>query len=218
VRGATLNRESPTLYYSSGTRTWPLMDVVIRSEIDRAPLMASVRSAVRKLDPALPLANVRPMAEWVFASAAQPRLNASLLAVFACVALLVAAVGPYGVLAYAVSQRTKELGLRMALGADRQHLLRLVVREGMLVAAAGIIMGVLIAFALGRALSALVLGVSVWDPMTYAGVLMVLAAVSLVACLVPAFRASRVDRWRRCGSISAYFRSELEDATATAHR
>jgi putative ABC transport system permease protein len=129
----------------------------------------------------------------VSTSATQPRLNASLLAVFACVALLVAAIGTYGVLAYAVSQRTKELGLRMALGADRHDLLRLVVREGMIVAAAGIVMGVLIAVAMGRALSALVFGISVWDPMTYAGVLIVLAAVSLIACLVPAFRASRVD-------------------------
>jgi putative ABC transport system permease protein len=193
VRGTTLNRESPTLYYSSGTRTWPLMDVVLRSDVDEAALMASVRREVRKLDPELPLSNVRQMSDWISVSAAQPRLNASLLAVFACVALLVAAIGTYGVLAYAVSQRTKELGLRMALGADRHHLLGLVVREGMTVAAAGVVMGVIIAIALGRALSALVFGVSVWDPMTYAGVLIVLATVSLVACLVPAVRASRVD-------------------------
>ncbi len=193
VRSTTLNREAPALYYSSGVRAWPLMDVVVRSEIDRGALMASIRRAVNKLDPDLPLTNVRPMTDWVATSAAQPRLNASLLAVFACVALLVAAIGTYGVLAYSVSQRTKELGLRMALGADREHLLRLVVREGMLVAAAGIAVGIGVAALMGRTLSALVFGVSVWDPMTYAGVLAVLALVSLISCLLPALRASRVD-------------------------
>jgi putative ABC transport system permease protein len=113
--------------------------------------------------------------------------------VFARVALRVAAIGTCGVLAYAVSQRTKELGLRMALGADRRDLLGLVVREGMTVGVAGIILGVFIAVAMGKTLSALVFGVSVWDPMTYAGVLIVPGAVSLVVCLVPAWRASRVD-------------------------
>jgi predicted permease len=193
VRSQGLNRESPALYYSSGVRTWPLMDVVVRSDVDRGALMSSIRREVHKLDPDLPLTNVRPMSDWVATSAAQPRLNASLLAVFACVALLVAAIGTYGVLAYSVSQRTKELGLRMALGADRGHLLRLVVREGMLVAAAGIVMGVGVAALMGRTLSALVFGVSVWDPMSYAGVLAVLALVSLISCLLPALRASRVD-------------------------
>jgi predicted permease len=193
VRSQTLNRESPALYYSSGVRTWPLMDVVVRSEIDRAALMASIRREVHKLDPDLPLSNIRPMTEWVATSAAQPRLNASLLAVFACVALLVAAIGTYGVLAYSVSQRTKELGLRMALGADRGDVLKLVVREGMMVAAAGIVIGVGVAALMGRTLSALVFGISIWDPMTYAGVLTVLALVSLLSCLLPALRASRVD-------------------------
>jgi putative ABC transport system permease protein len=193
VRSASLNRESPALYYSSGVRTWTLMDVVVRSDVDHTALMASIRREVRKLDPDLPLSNVRPMTEWVTTSAAQPRLNASLLAVFACVALLVAAIGTYGVLAYSVSQRTKELGLRMALGADRRDLLGLVVREGMLVAAVGIVLGVAVAALMGRTLSALVFGVSVWDPMSYAGVLALLALVSLVSCLVPALRASRVD-------------------------
>jgi putative ABC transport system permease protein len=109
------------------------------------------------------------------------------------VALLVAAIGTYGVLAYSVSQRTRELGLRMALGADRRGVLRLVVREGMTVGLAGIALGVLASIALSRALSALVFGVSIWDPPTYLGVSVVLSIVALASCVVPAVRASRVD-------------------------
>jgi putative ABC transport system permease protein len=193
VRSTSLNRESPALYYSSGVRTWALMDIVLRSDTDQGALIASIRRAVSKLDPQIPVSNVRPMTEWVSTSAAQPRLNAWLLAVFACVALLVAGIGTYGVLAYSVSQRTKELGLRMALGADRRHVLKLIVREGMIVGSAGIILGVLIAGGMSRALSSIVFGVSVWDPLTYAGALAALTAITLVSCLVPAFRASRVD-------------------------
>jgi ABC-type antimicrobial peptide transport system permease subunit len=156
-------------------------------------VIGAVRQKLREIDPLLPLSNVRPMREWVETSAAQPRLNATLLGIFAGVALFVAAIGTYGVLAYSVSQRTKELGLRMALGADRGGVLRLVVREGMTVGLAGILIGVVAAMALSRALSALVFGVSVSDPWTYAGVALLLVVVALASCAVPAFRASRVD-------------------------
>ena len=193
IRSTTLNRESPALYYSAGDRTWPLMDIVVRPAGDSASVLAAIRQKVRAIDPELPLSNVRPMTEWVATSAAQPRLNATLLGVFACVALLVAAIGTYGVLAYSVSQRTKELGLRMALGADRAGVLRLVVREGMTVGVAGILAGVAAAIAMSRVLSALVFGVSVWDPSTYLVVSAVLALVALASCVVPAVRASRVD-------------------------
>jgi putative ABC transport system permease protein len=192
IRSTTLSRESPALYYSSGDRLWPLMDIVVRTASDPAHVMSAVRQKVRDLDPELPLSNVRPMAEWVSTSAAQPRLNATLLGVFACVALLVAGIGTYGMLAYSVSRRTKELGLRMALGADRAGVLRLVVREGMAVGAAGIAVGLLAAALMSRTLSALVYGVTVWDPPTYAGVSVALALVALLSCVIPALRASRV--------------------------
>ena len=132
------------------------------------------------------------MREWVATSTAQPRLNAMLLGIFAGVALLVAAIGTYGVLAYSVSQRTKELGLRMALGADRGGVLRLVVREGMAVGLAGILIGV-IASIMSRALSALVFGVSLSDPWIYGSVSLLLVVVALASCALPAIRASRVD-------------------------
>ncbi|HTI36817.1 MAG TPA: ABC transporter permease [Vicinamibacterales bacterium] len=193
VRSTTLARESPAVYYSSGTRTWPLMDVVFRPTADSAGAMTAIRRKIHDLDPDLPISNVRPMAEWISTGAAQPRLNATLLGVFAAVALLVAAIGTYGVLAYSVSQRTKELGLRMALGSDRQAVLQLIVREGMAVGLAGIAAGTAAALLLSRALSALVYGVSIHDPFTYLEVTIVLAFVALVACVVPAVRASRVD-------------------------
>ena len=193
VRSTSLNRESPALYYSSGTRTWPLMDIVIRPSGDLAAILATIRQKVRSMDPDVPLMNVRPMTEWVSGSAAQPRLNATLLGVFAGVALLVAAIGIYGVLAYSVSLRTKEIGLRMALGAGRGTVRRLVVREGMAVAVAGIAIGIAASVAVSRLITALVFGVSVRDVSTYVGVAMVLAIVALASCVVPAVRASRVD-------------------------
>jgi ABC-type antimicrobial peptide transport system permease subunit len=116
-----------------------------------------------------------------------------MLGAFAATALLIAAIGTYSVLAYSVSRRTSEIGLRMAIGARPASVVQLILREGMTLAAAGIGAGVLAALALGRALESLVFGVSVWDPATYAAVCAALAAVALVACLLPARRASRVD-------------------------
>jgi len=193
VRSTTLNRESPALYYSAGYRTWALMDIVARGEGDTASVVTAIRRKVREMDPDVPIANVRPMAQWVSSSAAQPRLNATLLGVFAAIALLVSAIGTYGVLAYSVSQRTKELAVRMALGADRAGVLRLVVGEGMLVASAGIAAGMAGAMALSRALSSMVFGVSVRDPSTFVAVPLMLAGVALAAGAVPAIRASRVN-------------------------
>src|SRR5882672_8601598 len=114
------------------------MDVVVRTEARPESVLPTVRQLVHELDPALPVSTVRTMDQWVSNNAAQPRLNAILLAVFACVALLIAAIGIYGVLAYSVNQRTREIGLRMALGAQQSNVLRLIVGEGMMVGLAGI--------------------------------------------------------------------------------
>ena len=148
---------------------------------------------MHELDPALPVSTVRTMDEWVSNTAAQPRLNAILLAVFACVALLIAAIGIYGVLSYSVNQRTREIGLRMALGAPRGRVLLLIVREGMVVGAIGIGVGIAGALALSRALASLVFDVPVRDPLTYAAVAAALTLVALAACVIPARNASRVD-------------------------
>jgi putative ABC transport system permease protein len=193
VRSRVLNVEQPTLYYPSATRVWPLMDVVVRTEGAPESVLSAVRQNVRGLDPELPLATVRTMDEWVSSTAAQPRVNAVLLAVFAGTALLIAAIGIYGVLAYSVNQRMREIGLRMALGAPRGRVVRLVIREGMTVGLIGIGAGLVGAVALSQTLASLVFAVPVRDPATFGVVALVLAVVALAACSVPARRASRVD-------------------------
>jgi putative ABC transport system permease protein len=193
VKNTALNREAPALYLSAAGRVWPLMDVVVRTDRDATAILPGVRDVVRRLDPQLPLATVRTMDEWLLNSATQPRLNAQMLGVLAVVALLIAAIGVYGVLAYSVAQRTREIGLRMALGAPRARVLQLVVGEGMAVGVCGIVSGLIGAAALGRALSTLVFGVRVHDPATYGVVAVVLAIVALAACSIPARRASLVD-------------------------
>jgi len=193
VHTTALNQESPALYYAAARTAWPLMDVVVRTDGDPQALLPSVRQKVRELDPLLPLSNVRTLDEWVTNTAAQPRLNAQLLGVFAAVALSIAAIGIYGVLAYSVTQRTREIGLRMALGAPRAGILRLVVGEGMAVSLAGIVAGLAAAYLLSGALESLVFGVHVHDPLTFGAVAAMLSAVAFAACVVPARRASRVD-------------------------
>jgi putative ABC transport system permease protein len=133
------------------------------------------------------------MDEWVSSSAMQPRLSALVVGVFAAMAVLIAAIGIYGVLAYSVTQRTREIGLRIALGARREGVVRLIVKEGMTVAAIGIGTGLVGASALGRAVNSLVYGLAPRDPLTFAGVAAMLAFVALAASALPARRAARVD-------------------------
>jgi putative ABC transport system permease protein len=193
VRQSALNQESPSMYFSINARSWPTMDVALRTDLPPDTLLTDVRRTVRAIDPDLPIAQVRTMDEWVAASAAQPRLNAMLIGVFAVAALLLAAVGIYGVIAYSVTQRTREIGLRIALGAPRAAVLGLIVREGMSVGAAGIAAGVAAGLMLGRVLATLVFGVDVRDPRTYAAVVIALGLVALAATAIPARRAASVD-------------------------
>ncbi|HKW61445.1 MAG TPA: ABC transporter permease [Candidatus Acidoferrum sp.] len=193
VRNTALTQESPALYYPLAWRVWPLMDIVVRTDRSPEALLPALRQRVHELDAELALANVRTMEDWLSNSAAQPRLNTTLLSVFAFVALLIASIGIYGVLAYSVSQRTREIGVRMALGAPPLGVLRLFVGEGMKVALIGIGSGMLGGLALGRTVSSLVFGVPVRDPITFLLVSFALGSVALAACAIPALRASRVD-------------------------
>lgn len=193
VRSTALNQDSPALYYSMASRVWPLMDIVVRTDGPPEALLPTIRQRVHELDAELALANVRTMDEWVSNNAAQPRLTATLFGVFAALALLIAAIGIYGVLAYSVNQRTREIGVRMALGALPGDVLRLVVGEGMLVGLTGIGIGLIGGVAMGRSVSSLVYGVQVRDPVTFAGVAVTLSIVVLAACAIPARRAALVD-------------------------
>jgi putative ABC transport system permease protein len=193
VRSTVLNQESPALYYPMASRVGPVMDIVVRTDGAPEALLPVIRQKVHDLDAELALGNVRTMEQWLSNSAAQPRLNTLLLGAFASVALLIASIGIYGVLAYSVSQRTSELGVRMALGATPGGVLLLIVSEGMKVALIGIGIGVVAGLALGRTVSSMIFGVPVRDPATFAVVAVALAGVALAACAIPALRASRVD-------------------------
>jgi putative ABC transport system permease protein len=193
VRNTALSQDSPSLYYPSAARVAGLMDVVVQVDGDPNRVLPAVRQKVHELDRQLPLSNVRTMDEWVSNNAAQPRLNAQLLVIFAAVALAIAVIGIYGVLAYSVTQRTREIGVRMALGAQPGGVVTLIVREGMIVGLIGIGAGLAAAFALSRALASLLFGVPAHDPFTFASVAVVLTLVALAACAVPAGRAARVD-------------------------
>jgi putative ABC transport system permease protein len=193
VRHTSLNEEFPCLYFPAATRGGSLMDVVMRTYGRPESALVPARLRVHALDPELPVSNVKTMEEYVRASAAQPRLNAALLAIFAGVALLIAAVGVYGVLAYSVNQRAREIGLRMALGAQRSKVLRDVAVQGLRMAALGIAAGLAGSYALSRVLSSLLFETPARDPRTFVTVALLLAAVAVIASVAPARRASRVD-------------------------
>jgi len=193
VRNVALNQESPTLYFASTARAWSSMDVAVRTEGKPDATLSAVRRKVHDVDPELPLSNVRTMDDWVSSSAAQPRLNTALLSVFSGVAVLIAAIGIYGVLAYSVNQRSREIGLRIALGAPQSVVLRWIVGHGMLAAATGIAAGLAGGFALSRLLATLLFGIQPRDPLTFFGVAVLLFTVAFAACLIPGRRASRID-------------------------
>ena len=167
--------------------------IAVRGEVEPGALARTVRARIRALDPALPVASVQTMKEIVSRSAAVPRFNALLVSLFAALALLLAAIGVGGMLATSISRRLPELGVRMALGAQRRTLVAMVIRHGMVLAAAGLAVGLPSAWLLSRVLSSLLFEISPRDPITFATVAAVLSVVALVACAIPAWRVTRVD-------------------------
>ena len=174
---------------------WPrfMMTLVLRTSLDPLTLVSAVRKEVSDLDKDLPLYGVQTMDDVLSAEVASQRFNAGALAGFAGLAALLAAVGIYGVMAYAVSQRTREIGVRMALGAMPQNVLRMVLRQGIVLALIGVVLGVAASFALTRLMIGMLFGVKPSDPGTFVGVAVGLLVVALVACWIPARRATRVD-------------------------
>jgi putative ABC transport system permease protein len=168
-------------------------NLVVRSSRGAKALAAPIQSALRSMDPNLPVVQLRDM-DSVFAdSVSRQRFLSLLLGIFAGVALLLAAIGTYGVLSYLVTERQREIGIRVALGASASGIVRLVLRQGMAITTAGVVVGVLGALALARVTQSLLFGVSPTDPATYVGVGSVILVVALLACLIPAQRAMRVD-------------------------
>src|SRR5438067_722422 len=195
VKNNGLAREPlPAMYTPYAQRPWPAMQFAIRSAgPDPMALASVVREAFREVDRDLPLTRMDTMDAALADSVATERLITALLIAFACVALLMAAAGLYGVIAYSVAQRTQEIGVRMALGADAGAVLRLVVRDGLRAAAAGMIAGTAMAAAASRALRTMLFDLSPADPLTYAAVLAVFALVACAALVVPVRRALGVD-------------------------
>ncbi len=201
VKQQGIDRETGTEVYFSYSQTatqfGPFlprkMYTLVRSALPPAEIARAIREAVRALDPTLPVANLSTMQEVVLRSIARPRFIALLLSIFAGTALFLAAIGIYGVLSYSVAQRAQELGIRMALGADRRRILWLVMSQGMLLALAGVAAGVAISLALSRLIASLLFGVAPTDPLTYVTVMAILGAVAAAACALPAAQAARVD-------------------------
>jgi putative ABC transport system permease protein len=172
---------------------FPVMYAVLRGRGDPHPLVGAVRQELSRLDPALPLAQVLLMDDVMSAAQSRPRFLTLLLGLFSGVALAIATVGIYGVISYSVARRSKEFGLRMALGAQQGDVLRLVMKQGAGLALLGVGAGLVAAFVLTRLMSSLLFGVTPTDPVTFASVSAILAGVALVACYVPARRATQVD-------------------------
>ncbi|HYP29748.1 MAG TPA: ABC transporter permease [Blastocatellia bacterium] len=167
--------------------------LVVRTDVEPASLAAAVRGAVWEIDKDQPVSNIRTMKEVLSESIARQRFSMLLLGIFAAVALVLAAVGIYGVMSYSAAQRTREIGIRMALGAQSRDVLRLAIGQGMKMALVGVAVGLTGAFALTRLIESLLFGVSTTDPATFALVTFLLIAAALLACYIPARRATRVD-------------------------
>lgn len=194
VRSLELNTEpTPEIYTSYLQDPFANMSYVVRSQAEPGSLLPSVREAVRQVDKAQPVAEVREMEQIVSEAAAQPRFNSLLLGIFASMALLLAAAGIYGVMSYAVTQRTHEIGVRVALGAQTRDVLRLIVGQCLRLTLAGLALGIVCAFAMTRIMATLLYGVKPTDPWTYIGGALLFILVALLACYVPARRATKID-------------------------
>ena len=180
-------------YVPSEQMPYSTMTLVVRSAATPEALVAAVRAKIAEADPTLPISGVLSMSNVIATSIAQPRLITQLVGTFAGFALLLAAIGMYGVMAYSLSQRKQEIGIRMSLGAGRREILQLIVRQGMTLAFAGVIIGVVASLALTRLLTGLLFGVRATDPSIFAAAAAVLVMCAFLACYVPARRATRVD-------------------------
>jgi len=194
VKYQRLDQDPPQTIYTPFAQT-PFMwlYVMVRTNVAVDSMTPTLRTAVTAIEPSLTAANIHPMADVVGQSFAEPRFNMLLVSAFAVLALVLSSIGIYGVIAYSVAQRTQEIGVRMALGANRLDVVRLVVAEGMAIAAVGVSVGLAGAFALTRVMRTMLVGVSPRDPVTFVSGALILLTIAVVASCVPALRAARVE-------------------------
>ena len=181
------------VYYSYRQWPFPAFHTLLRTTGDPASLIPQARRVIHEVNPDIAINEIQPMDEVISEALWQRRLWAVLFAMFAGVALLLAAIGLYGVMSYLVSQRTREIGIRMALGAQPGNVLRLIIGQGLRLVVAGVLIGLLGSLALTRVMTSLLFGVAATDPLTFAGVALLLVNVALAACFIPARRAARTD-------------------------
>ena len=185
--------DAQTIYIPVTQVPTAAISFAVRSAVPPQQIAQSIVGAIHAVDPEQPVVDIATMDEVIGESIAQQRFAMRLLTAFAALALLLAAIGIYGVLSYTVRQRVQEIGIRMALGAASRDVVRMVLLDGLKPTLAGLVLGILGAAALGRVLTSLIFGITAHDAMTFAVVSGVVLAVGMVACLVPAYRATRVD-------------------------
>jgi predicted permease len=184
----------PEIYQPLGQGMWPLVNIAVRTAPENPlTLLPAVQQAVWSVNKSVPLGNPRSMNEMIARTLLQKKFTMLLLSIFAGAALVLAAIGLYGVISYSVAQRTRELGIRIALGAQRRDVLRLILRQGMTLVAAGVIFGVAASLGLTRLIGSLLYGISASDPITFFLLSAALVLVAFIACWLPARRASAVD-------------------------
>lgn len=194
VKNRSLSTDFRPGYYVPSTQVpFSAMTIVVKTAGDPSSLSTAMQREVTSMDKELPAFNIKTMDDYLAASVATPRFNTTLLSIFAAVALILTVVGLYGVMSYSVAQRTNEVGIRMALGAQTRDVLSLIVSQGFKLVLLGLAVGLAGAFALMRLISSLLFGVTTKDPLTFAAVSILLALVALLACYIPARRAARVD-------------------------
>jgi ABC-type antimicrobial peptide transport system permease subunit len=199
VKQGGLDSETGTELYVPFEQTPPTgftpvnMNIVVRSTLPMESLAPSIREIVTAADPTLPIVNMRTMDDVFSQSVVRPRFLAQLLSIFGALSLVLAAIGTYGILSYAVTERRHEIGIRMALGADRGSVLGMVLGQGMSVTALGLVVGIAGSLLLTRLVSTLLFEVRPTDPLTFAAVALFVTVIAVFACLIPARRATRVD-------------------------
>jgi putative ABC transport system permease protein len=184
----------PQVYLPYGaTDAWTVSEIVVRSALPAETIVNSIRGAVRELDRNQPVTSIYTMTDVLHQSTARPRFNALLVGAFAATALALAVVGIYGVISYGVAERRREIGVRLALGAGRREVLKLVGGQGMIVVAIGLLLGLAGSAVLTTFLEGLLFDIKPLDPLTYLGAASIMLIASAAACVVPTLRATRID-------------------------